>query len=43
MSDLSELLITHLKGPVPQALSLATVAYSLPYAYVFKNPGVGEL
>ena len=42
MPDLSELLRAHLKGPI-QALSLATVAYSIPAAYAFKNPGVGEL
>ena len=42
MPDLSELLQAHLKGPIP-ALSLATVAYSIPNAYAFKNPGVGEL
>ena len=42
MPDLSELLRAHLKGPI-QALSLATVAHSIPAAYAFKNPGVGEL
>lgn len=45
MPDLSELLRAHLKGPIPElrALGLATVAYSIPYPYAFKNPGVGEL
>ena len=42
MPDISELLDAHLKGPI-QALTLATVAHSLPAAYAFKKTGVKEL
>mgnify|MGYP001335754772 FL=1 len=42
MPDISELLDAHLKDPI-QALTLATVAHSLPAAYAFKKTGVKEL
>lgn len=42
MPDISKLLDAHLKDPI-QALTLATVAHSLPAAYAFKKTGVKEL
>ena len=42
MPDISELLDAHLKDPI-QALTLATVAHSVPYPFAFKKTGVKEL